>query len=120
MGRSGNGRALAFRQDADKLAVYQTDLVAQIEYLLRAARRTILVIEKLQDRNGFRLTTSERHEMLDSLAEASTELDSELTTQHESCVDIQNTITKMRARLLRRRKRPSSSDRARHASQQDK
>ncbi len=38
----------AFEQDAGTLVVYETDVIAQIENQLRAARQTIRLVEKLR------------------------------------------------------------------------
>jgi hypothetical protein len=37
--------------------------------------------------------------VLDSLSEDWAELDAQLTTQHQSCLEIQNTLTQIRERL---------------------
>jgi hypothetical protein len=112
MGATRNAALAAFERDAETLVVYQTDVMAQIEHQLRAARQTIRLVQKLRaapDRVGPELTETERHHTLDSLSAYWAELDAQLVTQHECCLDIQNTIAKMRDRLRALRTRAGAS-----------
>ena len=112
-----NDAIKAFEEDAETLVVYQTDIIAQIESQLRAARQAIRLVQKLRGvpyRVGPEPTDTQRHETLDSLSKDWEELDAQLTTQHECCLEIQKTITQMGARLqglhkLARTIRPSAS-----------
>ena len=74
----------AFEQDAETLVVYETDVIAQIENQLRAARQTMRLVEKLRGlphRVGPELTNPQRHDALDTLSSDWAELDRQLTTQ---------------------------------------
>ena len=122
MGAERKRQIVALEQDAEKLVVYQTDVIAQIEHQLRAARKTIRLIQKLRaghlSGDVRDLTNGERHETLDSLSEEWSELDAQLTTQHESCLEIQKTITHMRERLDALRKHRPPAERPRVAPEQ--
>ena len=113
MGPDRTAHLIAFEQEAEKLVVYQTDVIAQIEHQLRAARQTIRSIQMLRAAR-FRgeareLTNGERRDTLEQLAEEWSDLDAQLTTQHESCVEILNTIKEMRKSLNGLRKHRSSA-----------
>ena len=116
MGSPRDDALKGFEQDAEALVVYQTDVIAQIESQLRAARETIRMVQRLRGvphRNGPELTDNQREDTLESLAKEWRELDRQLDTQHECCLEIQNTIAKMRKRLgemrtLAGRVRPSA------------
>lgn len=91
-----------FEQHAEDLVVYQTDVIAEIEHQLRAARNTIRLIETLRGaphHTGRELTTRERRQTLETLSNEWNAIDSELTVQHEACAQIQKTISQMRERL---------------------
>ena len=73
--------------------MHQLDLLAQLENQMRAVRKTLTQIEKLRGRN------IERGDVLKTLSAQLTGIDSELQTQHDSCVEMQRCIQEMRSSL---------------------
>jgi chaperonin cofactor prefoldin len=102
--------------DAELLVALQLDLVAQLEYQLRAVHRTMRQIEQLRSakrRVGPELSNGEKATTLNHLTNELTAIDQELNRQHESCREMQSTVDKMRARLraMRRATAADSSSR---------
>ena len=92
----------AFEREAEILVTHQLDLIAQLERQLRGIHRTMRQIERLRGakhRQGPELSNGEKGETLNRLAVELTAIDTELGTQHESCLEMQATIGQMRARL---------------------
>jgi hypothetical protein len=99
-----------FERDADMLAVYQLDLLAQVERQVRAVHHTMRHIEKLRSartRVGPELSNGQRDEVLVSLADEITALDAQWSVEHASCLEMQTTIAKMHQRLVALRRRAS-------------
>ena len=89
-------------QEAEYLVVSQLDLLAQLEYQLRAVHQTMRRIETLRgakNRVGPELSNGETIDTLDHLTKELTAIDIELQTQHESCQTMLGTVAKMRGRL---------------------
>jgi vacuolar-type H+-ATPase subunit I/STV1 len=87
---------------AELLAVNQLDLLAQLERQLRAVHRTMRQIEKLRsakDRVGDELSNGQKIDALDHLTDELGVIDQELSTQHESCQIMLDTVETMRGRL---------------------
>jgi chaperonin cofactor prefoldin len=108
-------RRLTLEMDAEVLVAHQLDLIAQLEQQLRAVHRTMRQIERLRAsrrRAGQELSNGEKNNTLRHLTEELTAIDRELNTQHESCVEMQLTVDKMRARLrdMRAGAAPASAD----------
>ena len=102
-----------FQQDAEMLAVYQLDLLAQLERQLRAVHHTMRHIEKLRSaksRLGPELSNGHRESELTQLGAEVAALDSELAVAHGCCVDMHGTVAKMQARVAELRRRASVSD----------
>jgi chaperonin cofactor prefoldin len=102
----------ALELDAEMLVAHQLDLVAQLERQLRAVHRTMRQIERLRNakrRVGPELSNGEKAATLSHLTDELREIDQELNTQHESCLEMQSTVEKMRGRL-RAMKRASPAD----------
>ena len=96
------GERAAFEREAEILVAHQLDLIAQLERQLRAIHRTMKQIERLRGakhRQRPELSNGEKGETLHQLAVELSAIDSELGTQHESCIEMQATIGHMRARL---------------------
>lgn len=88
--------------DAEVLVAHQLDLVAQLERQLRSVHRTMRQIERLRSakrRAGPELSNGEKANTLERLSDELGAVDEELSTQHESCLEMQSTVEKMRARL---------------------
>jgi hypothetical protein len=95
-----------FEQEAEMLAVYQLDLLAQLERQLRAVHQTMRQIEKLRNPRHRRhpvrdISNGDRFSSLTTLSDELTSIDRELHTQHQSCQDMQHTIDHMLAMLAR-------------------
>jgi chaperonin cofactor prefoldin len=105
MGRMGDDRPFhveSLEFDAEILVAHQLDLVAQIERQLRAVHQTMRQIEQLRSakrRAGPALSNGEKATTLKHLSDELAAIDQELSTQHESCVEMQSTVDKMRGRL---------------------
>jgi hypothetical protein len=102
-------------QDAEMLAVYQLDLLAQLERQLRAVHLTMRHIEKLRsvkNRVGPELSNGRRESELTQLDVEVGALDAELAIQHGCCIDMHDTIAKMQARVTDLRQRTSVSNTA--------
>lgn len=98
-------------QDAEMLAVYQLDLLADVERQLRAAHQTMRHIEKLRGlkhRIGPELSNGQRENTLTSLDQEISALESHLEIEHSCCADMHATITKMRDRMAELRRSTSS------------
>jgi seryl-tRNA synthetase len=96
--------------DAEVLVAHQLDLIAQLEQQLRAVHRTMRQIERLRASRreaGLELSNGEKNSTLRHLTEELTAIDQELHTQHESCVEMQSTVDKMRARIRAMREAPT-------------
>ena len=97
----------ALEQQAEVLATYQIDLLAELERQIRAVHHTMRHIEKLRAakvRVGPALTNGQRTDTLESLADEMIALDSQVATQHQCCADMLTLITKMRRRTATLRK----------------
>ena len=96
--------------EAEVLVAYQLDLLAQLERQLRAVHRTMRQIEKLRSakarREGAAVSSGEKH-ALEHLTHEVEAIEEELSTQHESCQLMLETVETMRGRL--RQLRQSSS-----------
>ena len=92
-------------QDAEQLAVYQLDLLGQLEHQLRAVHLTMRQIEKLRTAKGIGSTLSngQKIDALDHLTQELGVIDQELNTQHASCQWMLETVEKMRQHLRRLR-----------------
>jgi len=93
-----------FESHAEILVAHQLDLVAQLERQLRGVHRTMRQIEQLRSAQRRRegnaaVTTSAKTTALDHIRDELTEIDNELTTQHESCLEMKQTVEKMKAML---------------------
>ena len=100
-----------FEWEAEVLVAHQLDLVAQIERQLRAVHRTMRQIEQLRSakrRVGHELSNGQKSHTLQHLTEELTAIDQELSTQHESCLEMQSTVEKMRAQLRAMRPHPKT------------
>jgi uncharacterized protein YlxW (UPF0749 family) len=92
----------AFEAAAEKIVVYQIDLVVQLEAQLRAVHHTMRAIEKLRSgrhRLGPALNDGQRGNTLTTLAAEIRTIDQELQVQHQSCLDMQRSIREMQTRL---------------------
>jgi chaperonin cofactor prefoldin len=110
----------AFEQEAEALATYQLDLLAQLERQLRAVHHTMRHIEKLRDakhRVGPELSNGKREETLAQLAADIADLDSHITSEHDCCVDMQSTIAQMRERISHLRGHMAGANRTAAGSQ---
>lgn len=110
----------AFEEDAEVLATYQIDLLAQLERQIRAVHHTMRHIEKLRGarhRVGPELSNGQREETLAHLAEDIADLDSHITSEHDCCVDMQSTIAQMRERIADVRRRVAGANRTKDDSQ---
>lgn len=97
----------AFETEAESLVTYQLDLLAQLEAQIRAVHHSMRCIERLRSeshRRGPELSNGERAETLTTLAAEVTAIDSELHTQHQSCLDMLGAIRRMQSRLATLRK----------------
>ena len=104
----------AFEEEAEALATYQLDLLAQLERQIRAVHNTMRDIEKLRGakhRVGPELSNGQREETLAHLADAITDLDLHIASEHECCADMQTTIAQMRDRIVGLRHRVAGSNR---------
>ena len=89
-------------REAEALAVYQLDLLGQLEHQLRAVHRTMRQIEKLRGSDKPTVRSHSNGEKIDALDHLTDELgviDEELNTQHESCQVMLTTVEQMRDRL---------------------
>jgi prefoldin subunit 5 len=105
----------AFEEEAEALATYQLDLLAQLERQIRAVHNTMRDIEKLRSakhRVGPELSNGQREDTLAHLANAIEDLDSHMSSEHECCADMQATIAQMRDRIVGLRQRVARSNRA--------
>jgi uncharacterized protein YceH (UPF0502 family) len=102
------GEIRTFEQEAEVLATYQLDLLAQLERQIRAVNHTMRHIEKLRatkHRVGPELSNGQREQTLAHLAEEIVDLDSHITSEHDCCSDMQATIAQMRERITELRRR---------------
>src|SRR5712692_6683507 len=93
-----------FEQEAEMLVIYQLDLLAQLEHQLRTVHQTMRQIEKLRNPKHRRspardVSNGDRYTSLTALSEEMSAIDTELRTQHESCLLMQQTIAQMLATL---------------------
>lgn len=92
----------AIEKAAELLSVHQMDLLSQLESQLRAARHTIIAINRLRDkthREGPEPTNGERSQILIDLSDEISDIDRNLLVQHQTCLDQQRLIREMQARL---------------------
>jgi hypothetical protein len=92
----------AFELEAEMLVTYQLDLIAQLEYQLRSVHLTMRQIERLRTakrRVGSEPSNVEKGGILDRLSDELRDIDTELATQHQSCLEMQAAVEKMRDRL---------------------
>jgi hypothetical protein len=92
----------AFDDEAELLAVYQLDLLAQIEAQLRAAHYAMRRIESLRrahHRGGPELSNGQRQTALIGLSDEVARLDEQLSDGHDCCGVIQGAIKRMQSRL---------------------
>src|SRR5947209_6410952 len=117
--RPGRDRQVrSFEPDAEKLVVYQLDLLAQLEQQLRAVHHTMRHIEKLRSvkhRVGPELSNGERGDELVTLSDEVAQLDVHFQSEHECCTEMQITIAHMQNLLADLRQRIASA-RPSHAS----
>jgi hypothetical protein len=103
-----------FEQNAEKLVVYQLDLLAQLERQLRAVHHTMRHIEKLRstkDRVGPELSNVARGAELVNLSDEVAQLDVHFKVEHECCTEMQITIAQMQ-NLLAELRRSVTIDRS--------
>ena len=108
-----------FEQDAEKLAVYQLDLLAQLERQLRAVHHTMRHIEKLRsakNRVGPELSNGKRVDELVSLSDEVAQLDVHFKSEHECCTEMQITIAQMQNLLSDLREHVGRASRDRFVS----
>src|SRR5947209_19868770 len=120
--RPGRDRQVrSFEPDAEKLVVYQLDLLAQLERQLRAVHHTMRHIERLRNarhRVGPELSNGERGDELVGLSDEVAQLEVHFKSEHECCTEMQITIAHMQNLLAELRQRvlpdrfpsPSSSE----------
>src|SRR5438045_2157486 len=88
-----------FERAAEKLVVYQLDLLAQLEAQLRAAHHTMRRIEQLRAarhrRNHVTVSNGMRHDALVGLSGELGELDRHVATQLECTRQMEDTIRAM-------------------------
>jgi hypothetical protein len=109
-----------FEQEAEVLATYQLDLLAQLERQIRAVHHTMRHIERLRSvkyRVGPELSNGQREETLGHLAAEVADLDSHIASEHDCCVDMQATIAQMRERISDLRHRMAGANRTADGSQ---
>ena len=102
VGSDRDRRIRRFEQEAEKLVVYQLDLLAQLERQLRAVHQTMRHIEKLRsakDRIGPELSNGARGDELVNLSDEIAQLDVHFRTEHECCTEMQIAIANMQNRL---------------------
>lgn len=86
----------------------QLDLIAQLEFQLRAVHRTMRHIERLRNvrnRVGPELSNGERGDALWHLAHDLTVIEEQAGTQRQSCHDMQDAVTRMQSRVIALRQR---------------
>src|SRR5439155_2120595 len=108
VGSDRDRRIRRFEQDAEKLVVYQLDLLAQLERQLRSVHQTMRHIEKLRGvkgRVGPELSTGQRGDELVNLSAEVAQLDVHFKSEHECCADMQITIAQMQNLLAELRQR---------------
>lgn len=96
------GQVRLFEHEAEILATYQLDLLAQLEQQIRAVHDTMRHIEKLRgskDRVGPELSNGQREFTLASLAADVANLEAHLNTEHDCCTEMLATIAQMCDRL---------------------
>lgn len=101
-----------FEEEAETLATYQLDLLAELERQIRAVHQAMRHIEKLRsvkERVGPELSNRQREGTLSALATAISDLESHVDTEHECCGSMQSTITQMRERIAALRERASEA-----------
>jgi hypothetical protein len=101
-----------FEFEAEILVAHQLDLVAQLERQLRAILRTMRQIEQLRSakrRAGKELSNGDKTTALGHITDEVAQIDTELSTQHESCLEMQRTVETMRA-MLRSINSPAHAD----------
>jgi hypothetical protein len=111
--RSRHQEARRLEQDVEILAVYQLDLLAQMERQLRAVHHTKRHIEKLRaakHRVGPELSDVQGHNTLTRLDDEVAELDAPLKLEHACCTEMHTVIAKMQDRVADMRRRSRVSD----------
>jgi len=91
-----------FEAEAEVLATYQLDLLAQLEHQLRSVHRTMRQIEKLRSvrqRVGPELSNGERGTALALLHDQVDAIEREIRTQRNTCADMHGTVDRMQERL---------------------
>jgi chromosome segregation ATPase len=100
----------AFEEEAEVLAAYQLDLLAQLERQLRAVHHTMRRIERLRSpdhRVGPELSNGQRLATLRDLSDEIADLESHIKIEHECCDEMLATIAQMRERITHLRTRAS-------------
>jgi hypothetical protein len=106
---------LLLEQDAEILAAYQLDLLADLERQLRAvhlAMRHIETLRLVKNSGRGELSDGQRQITLADLAKEVAELDTHVGVEHACCQDMQNTIEMMQGRVAALRERSASRRRA--------
>ena len=94
----------AFEQEAEVLLAYQLDLLAQLESQLRATHQMMRQIEKLRNvkkRGGPELSNGQRTDALIDLNAGLDDMDAQLKTQRELCLNMHQTVDAMHGKLKR-------------------
>jgi predicted nucleic acid-binding Zn-ribbon protein len=106
---SNRARQIALlEREAELLVALQLDLIAQLEFQLRAVHRTMRHIERLRNvrnRVGPELSNGERGDALAHLAHDLTVIEEQAGTQRQSCHDMQDAVTRMQSRVIELRQR---------------
>jgi hypothetical protein len=95
-------------REAELLVALQLDLIAQLEFQLRAVHRTMHHIERLRGvrhRIGPELSNGARGDVLSHLAHDLTVIEEQAATQRQSCHDMQDSVTRMQSRVIELRQR---------------
>ena len=107
---NGPQRVALLEEHAERLAVFQLDLLAQVEHQLRAIHGTMRHIEKLRRpelRVGPELSAASRKTTLASLDSDIAALEAQLGLESECCAEMHLTIEKMQRCVTTLRRRSS-------------
>jgi hypothetical protein len=94
--------------EAELLVALQLDLIAQLEFQLRAVHRTMRHVERLRNvrnRVGPELSNGERGDTLTHLAHDLMGIEEQAGAQRQSCRDMQDVVTRMQSRVIALRQR---------------
>ena len=95
-------------REAELLVALQLDLIAQLEFQLRAVHHTMRHIERLRNvrnRVGPELSNGQRGDALWHLAHDLTVIEEQAAAQRQSCLDMQDAVTRMQSRVIELRQR---------------